>query len=88
LSGKTPAGAPRAAREIEAALEHAPSNLFLLARLCEARRGEGNRAAALAACDRMGRASEGGVPDPKLEKYLAEARAALESGDAAGASLK
>ncbi len=89
LSGKTPAGAARAIREIEAALEHAPTNVFLLARLCEARRAEGNGAAALSACDRMGRAIEtGGAPDPKLEKYLAEARAALASGDAAGASLK
>jgi tetratricopeptide (TPR) repeat protein len=89
LSGKTPAGAARAIREIETALEHAPSNVFLLARLCEARREEGNGAAAVSACDRMGRAIEGGgLSDPKLEKYLAEARAALASGDAAGASLK
>ena len=50
------ASASRAAREIEAALKEAPANLFLLARLCEARRGEGNRAAALSACDRMARA--------------------------------
>lgn len=89
LAGKTPAGRPRAIRELEAALEQAPSNVFLLARLCEYRREEGDRAAALAACDRMGRSIEGGgVPDAKLEKYLAEARAALESGDLAGASLK
>ena len=74
LSGKTPAGTPRAIREIETALEHAPSNVFLLVRLCEARREEGNRAAALSACDRLGRAIEGGgVPD---------------SGDSPGASLK
>ena len=68
------------------ALEQAPANLFLLARLCEHRREEGNRPAALAACDRMGRAIESG--DAKLEKYLGEARAALESGDDSSASIK
>src|SRR4029077_18346069 len=88
LSGKSPDGAPRAIREIETALEHAPSNVFLLARLCEARRGEGNRAAALSACDRLGRAIEsGGVPDPKLEKYSAEAPPAAEGGGGGGAGV-
>ncbi|HEV8118439.1 MAG TPA: hypothetical protein VGQ32_07935, partial [Thermoanaerobaculia bacterium] len=81
-------GRARAVRHLEAALERAPANLFLLARLCENRREEGNAgaAAALAACDRMAKAIEG--RDEKLEKYLGESRAALESGDPAGASLK
>ena len=80
------AGRPRAIRNLEAALEQSPANLFLLARLCENRREEGNPVAALPACDRMARAIE--ARDARLEKFLAEARSALESGDGAGASLK
>ena len=86
LAGEAPAGRERSLRNLEAALERAPANLFLLARLCEARREEGNDPAALAACGRMGRAIEPG--DAKLEKYLGEAGAALESGDRQAASLK
>jgi len=86
LSAAAPGGRSRAIRNVEAALEQSPANLFLLARLCENRREEGDRAAALSACDRMGRAIEGG--DAKLQKYLSDARAALASGDAAGASIK
>ena len=86
LAGQAPASRERSIRDLEAALEQAPANLFLLARLCEERREEGSRPAALAACDRMGRAIESG--DAKLEKYLAEAKAALESGDGASASIK
>ena len=86
LAAAAPGGRPRAIGNLEAALERAPSNLFLLARLCEHRREEGNPAAALSACDRMVRAIE--APDAKLEKYSAEARAALESGDSAGAPIK
>ena len=86
LSGVIPAGRERAVREIEAALKEAPVNVFLLARLCEDRREEGDRAAALEACGRMARAIEG--RDAKLEKYVGEARAALEAGDLPGASLK
>src|SRR5262245_22364806 len=86
LAGADPNGRARAIRHLEAALERAPSNLFLLARLCESRREEGNAAAALPACDRMAKAIEG--RDEKLEKYLGESRAALESGDLAAASLK
>ena len=86
LAGQTPAGRERAIRDLNAALEQAPANLFLLTRLCENRREEKSRPAALAACDRMGRAIEPG--DAKLEKYLGEARAALESGDDQSASIK
>src|SRR6266540_2347197 len=86
LAAGNPGSRQRSIRNIEAALEQSPANLFLLARLCEQRRAEGNRQAALSACDRMGRAIESG--DAKLEKYLGEAKAALESGDAQAASLK
>ncbi len=86
LAGATPAGRPRAVVNVQAALEQSPSNLFLLARLCEYRREEGDRAAALSACDRLARAAGSG--DAKLETYLGQARAALESGDSPGASLK
>jgi tetratricopeptide (TPR) repeat protein len=77
---------PRAVRNVEAALEQSPANLYLLARLCEYRRDEGNRAAALADCDRMTNAIE--AKDAKLAKYVDEARSTLQSGDAAAASLK
>src|SRR6266851_3940171 len=86
LAAEEPGNRPRAIREIEGALGEAPANLFLLARLCELRRLEADRAAALSACDRMAGWIEG--KDAKLEKYLAEARAALEAGDASGSSLK
>ncbi len=86
LAAASPGGRQRSIRNIEAALEQSPANLFLLARLCEQRREEGGRPAAASACDRMGRAIGSG--DTKLEKHLGEARAALESGDAASASLK
>ncbi len=85
LSGATPSG-KLSIRDLEAALEQSPSNLFLLTRLCEARRQEPDRQAALSACDRMGRAIE--ARDAKTEKYLGEARTQLASGDSAGASLK
>ncbi len=86
LAGETPAGRERSIRNIEAALEQSPANLFLLARLCEKRREERNRPAALSACDRMGRAIESG--DAKLERYLGEAKTALQSGDEEAGSLK
>lgn len=86
LAGEEPSGRSRAIVEIEGALGQAPANLFLLARLCELRRQEADRAAALSACDRMAGRIEG--KDAKLEKYVAEARAALETGDASGSSLK
>jgi len=85
LAAAAPGERARGIRHLEAALEQAPSNLFLLARLCEQRREEGG-AASLAACDRMAGAVE--ARDEKLEKYITESRAALVSGDSAAASLK
>jgi tetratricopeptide (TPR) repeat protein len=86
LSGKVPGGAPRAARLVEGALERAPANVFLLARLSELARSAGDVPKALAVHDRLRVALEG--RDPKLDGYLEEARRALESGDARTAGLK
>ncbi|HEX9287265.1 MAG TPA: FG-GAP-like repeat-containing protein, partial [Thermoanaerobaculia bacterium] len=86
LSEKVAVGAPRAIRAVEGALERAPANLFLLARLSELFRAAGDSRRALEAHDRLVRALE--AKDPRLEKYLGEARQALEAGDARAASLK
>jgi Tfp pilus assembly protein PilF len=86
LAGKVPGGAGRATRTVEAALERTPANLFLLARLAELRRTAGESATALEAHDRLVRALEG--KDPKLDRYLDEARQALAVGDARTAGLK
>ena len=86
LAAAGQADRPRAIRNLDAALERSPSNLFLLARLCENRREEANRAAALDACDRLAKAVE--ARDAKLERSLAEARATLSAGDSSAASLK
>jgi tetratricopeptide (TPR) repeat protein len=86
LSEKVPGGAARALRTLESALERAPANLFLLARLSEFRRAAGDSVAAREAHDRLVRALEG--RDPKLDRYLEEARQALVAGDARSAGLK
>jgi len=86
LTEKIPGGPPRAIPAVEAALVRAPANLFLLARLSELFRAAGDSAKALEAHDRLVRALDG--KDPRLERYLAEARQALAAGDARGASLK
>jgi tetratricopeptide (TPR) repeat protein len=89
LLSEKPGGRPRAIRAIESALEQAPANLFLLLRLSDLRRSEGDRAGASAALDRVVKAAEGATTgDGKLERYAAEAKAALDSGDAAAAALK
>ena len=89
LLSEKPGGRPRAIRSIESALEQAPANLFLLLRLSDLRRSEGDRAGAAEALERVLKASEGATTgDGKLERYAAEARAALDAGDAASAALK
>lgn len=89
LAEKVAGGRPRAIRALETALEQAPVNLFLLARLAELRREEADRAAALAALERLTRALEADArAQEKLEKYLGEAKGALESGDSRQAALK
>ena len=86
LSEKVPGGAPRAAKAVEAALERAPANVFLLARLSELARAAGDTAKALDVHDRLRATLEG--KDPKLDSYLEEARRALAAGDARTARLK
>ena len=82
---KGPEGRRRAVREVEAALGEAPANLFLLLRLCEYARDEGDATKASAVHERLARLASGEV---KLDKALLEARAALASGDGKAASLK
>jgi len=86
LSEKLPGSSARASRMLESALERAPANLFLLARLAELRRNSGDAAGALEAHDRLAHALEDG--DARLEKYLNEARQAQAAGDAHSAALK
>ncbi|HEX9689778.1 MAG TPA: FG-GAP-like repeat-containing protein, partial [Thermoanaerobaculia bacterium] len=86
LADRVAGGASRAVRAVEAALERAPANLFLLARWSELLRGAGDTARAIEAHDRLARAVE--ERDPKLEDYLGEARRALSAGDSRTASLK
>ena len=74
-----------AIRNVEAALVQAPANVFLLVRLGELLRAEGATAGAIAASDRLAAMVAG---EAKLDQVLAEARQALEAGDARAASLK
>jgi tetratricopeptide (TPR) repeat protein len=74
-----------AIRNVEAALAQAPANAFLLVRLGDLLRAEGATAGAIAASERLAALVAG---DAKLDQALAEARQALEAGDARAASLK
>jgi Tfp pilus assembly protein PilF len=78
-------GRRRAVRDLEAALEEAPANLFLLVRLSELARAEGEAARAAAADERLASLLSG---DAKVERALAEAKAAREGGDEKTAGLK
>jgi hypothetical protein len=86
--GEAGAERPRAIRDLEAALEQAPANLFLLLRLSELsrRRGDATGDAAAAAVSKRlaGLVSE----DPKVAKALADAQAAADSGDREASDLK
>lgn len=86
LSEKVPGGAGRAVAAVEGALARTPANAFLLARLVELRRTAGETAAALEAHDRLVRVLE--AKDPKLDRYLDEAKQALVAADARAAGLK
>ncbi len=89
LLAEKPGGRPRAIRQVQEALDQAPSNVFLLLRLSELERIEGDRAGAEAALDRVLAEAAGSTPaDGKLERFAAEAKAGLQSGDMAGAALK
>ena len=84
-----PAEAPRAMRLLRSALGEAPANVFLSLRVFELERESPDRAAALAALAGVTRVLEPEIrTDAKLEKFLAEGRAALESGDVRTASLR
>jgi tetratricopeptide (TPR) repeat protein len=89
LAGKRPPDWPRALRALDAALAQAPANLFLLLRLCEFAREERNRASAVSAWERLSGVLEAeSRADPKLSRFLAEAKAALDGGEAHEAELK
>jgi tetratricopeptide (TPR) repeat protein len=89
LLEKAAAERPRVLRALRAAVEQAPSNAFLLLRLFEIERESADRATALATAASLRRALEAETRgDGKLEKYLAEGRAALQAGDARTASLR
>jgi tetratricopeptide (TPR) repeat protein len=78
-------GKRRAVAGVEAALAQAPANLFLLLRLSELGRGIGDAATTASADERLARLTAG---DPKLDRALAEARAAAGAGDAKASDLK
>lgn len=89
LAEKVPGGRPRAIASIQAALQAAPANTFLLARLFEWKQDSGDRAAIADAWEGFARALEADArADPKIDKYLQETKAAVDSGDAHSASLK
>jgi tetratricopeptide (TPR) repeat protein len=88
LMEKVPGGRTRAAEILRGALEQAPGNTFVLARLFELQEDAG-RSAALSALAALSAALEIEVAsDPKIERYLAETKAALEAADARVASIK
>ncbi len=74
-----------AIRNLEAALVEAPTNVFLLVRVLELYRADGDTARAIAASERLAALVAG---ETKLDQALAEGRGALEAGDARAASLK
>jgi FG-GAP-like repeat len=80
-----PPGRKKALAAVDAALAEAPVNLFLLLRLSEYARDEGDAKKAQAADERLERLVAG---DTKIEKALSDARAAAAAGDARTASLK
>ena len=80
-----PDGRRAAEASIRAALERAPANAFLLLRLAELERTRGDAAAASATLQRLAAAAGG---DPRLDRAIEEARAALASGDAHAADMK
>ena len=89
LLSEKPGGRPSAIRAVRGALDQAPANLFLLLRLSELERSEGNRGAAQEAFDRaLHEVESASAADEKLQRYAGEAKAALTSGDLASAALK
>ena len=75
----------RARADLEMALSQAPANLFLLLRLLELARAAGDAPAAASAHERLATLVAG---DARLDRALAEAKTAVDSGDAKTADLK
>ncbi len=75
----------RAMADLDRALAQAPANVFLLVRLLELARETGDSAAAASAHARLSRLVAG---DARLDRALAEAKAASDAGDAKAADLK
>ncbi len=78
-------GKRRAIAGVEASLGEAPANLFLLVRLLELARSTGNASATAFARERLAQLVAG---DARLDRALAEAKAAAAAGDAKSAHLK
>jgi len=75
----------RARADLEMALSQAPANLFLLLRLLELARETGDAPAAASAHERLATLVAG---DARLDRAQAEAKAAVDTGDAKTADLK
>ncbi|HEY6930898.1 MAG TPA: FG-GAP-like repeat-containing protein, partial [Thermoanaerobaculia bacterium] len=89
LAEKVAGGRPRAITAVQAALQVAPANTFLLARQFDWEQDSGDRAGIAQAWERFARALDADArADPKIDKYLQETKSALDSGDAHNASLK
>ncbi len=84
-SSQGEAGRARALRNLAAALKLAPANLFLLARVNEIARAQGDAPRAAEALDRISRLATG---EPRLDEALTQAKAAQQGGDAKAAGLK
>ncbi len=78
-------GRAAAIRDLEAALGEAPANTFLLVRLIEISRAQGDLVRAAAASDRLAALVSG---ETKLDAAIADGRKAMASGDEHTASLK
>jgi tetratricopeptide (TPR) repeat protein len=75
----------RAMADMNAALQVAPANLFLLVRQLELARATGDSAVAASAHERLARLVAG---DARMDRALAEARTAADGGDVKTADLK
>jgi len=89
LLAALPAEHARARRALDATLERAPGNLFLLMRSLELARDSGDRAAASAALERVAKAVE--RRDARLDRAIDESRQALAApvgADTSAATIK
>ncbi|MDQ6893429.1 MAG: FG-GAP-like repeat-containing protein [Acidobacteriota bacterium] len=86
LLAASPPDRERARRHLEAALAQAPANQYLLFRVLDLDRSGGDRARTLAAFDRVARSVE--TREARIDRAVAEAKAALEGADPAAADVK